>query len=60
MTHGIKLTNAMNGVNSTMSLYNVDLDNIDPALFVAMFLILTMIMVATFMIIDCTKINRKK
>ena len=60
MTHGIKITNAMNGANSTMGLYNVDLDNIDPALFVAMFLILTMIMVATFMIIDCTKINRKK
>ena len=60
MTHGIKITNAMNGANSTMGLYNVDLDNVDPALFVAMFLILTMIMVATFMIIDCTKINRKK
>ena len=60
MTHGVKITNAMNGANSTMGLYNVDLDNIDPALFVAMFLILTMIMVAAFMIIDCTKINRKK
>lgn len=60
MTYGIGITNTMNGANSTMNLCNMNLDSVDPALFVAMFLILTMIMVATFMIIDCTKINRKK